>query len=45
MKKFEVFFLESSDNKVYLLFIYAKPKMGEITKEGLENALKEAGLG
>lgn len=40
-----VYFWESSDNKVYLLFIYAKPKKGEITKEELENALREAGLG
>jgi len=40
-----VYFWESKDNKIYLLLIYVKTKMGEITKKELEKALKEAGIG
>ncbi|MBI4777429.1 hypothetical protein HY792_00675 [Candidatus Desantisbacteria bacterium] len=40
-----IYLWESKDDKVYLLLIYAKTKMEEITKEELENALREAGLG
>lgn len=39
-----VYFWESLEDKVYLLFIYAKTKRGDITKEELENAIREAGF-